>query len=96
METYEIIGVKKQPYRKMYHYYLHLKHQKKVMKWNDYDENIFVVNQLLREILDDIDINKLVGAKPLKFKVLNTQKSTKSKVSENVVEVDADIINQFK
>ena len=45
METYEIIRIKKQPYRKMYHYYLHLKHQTKVMKWNEDDETyLWLIN----------------------------------------------------
>ena len=30
MENYEIIGIKKQPYRQMFHYYLHLKYQKNI------------------------------------------------------------------
>ena len=50
----------------------------------------------MREILDTIDLNKLIGAKPLKFKVLQTKQSTKLKVTENLIEVDKDLINQYK
>ena len=96
MENYEIIGIKKQPYRKMYHYYLHLKYQKKIMKYNEDDKKVFVVNQWMRSILEQLDINKLIGAKPLKFKVLQTKKTTTAKISENLIEVDKDIINQYK
>ena len=57
---------------------------------------IFIGNQWMREIFDTIDLNKIIGAKPLKFKVLQTKKSTKAKVSENLIEVDNNIINQYK
>ena len=50
----------------------------------------------MREIFDTMDLNNIIGAKPLKFKVLQTKKSTKSKVPENIVEIDNDIINQYK
>ena len=82
MENYEIIGIKKQPYRKMYHYYLHLKYQKKIMKYNEEDKKVFVVNQWMRSILEQLDINKLIGAKPLKFKVLQTKRTTTAKISK--------------
>ena len=78
MENYEIIGIKKQPYRKMFHYYLHLKYQKKAMKYNEDDKKVFFVNQWMRIILEQLDINKLIGAKPLKFKVLQTKKNNNS------------------
>ena len=66
------------------------------MKYNEEDEKIFIGNQWIREIFDTIDLNKIIGAKPLKFKVLQTKKSTKAKVSENLIEVDNNVINQYK
>ena len=66
------------------------------MKYNEDDKKIFVVNQWMRSILEQLDINKLIGAKPLKFKVLQTKKTTKGKLSENLIEIDKDIINQYK
>ena len=96
MEDYEIIGIKKQPYRHMFHYFLHLRQKKEVLKYNHDDVKIFCGNQWMREIFDKIDVNKLIGAKPLKFKVLQTKRSTKTKTSENLIEVDDNIINQYK
>jgi len=66
------------------------------MKYNEDDKKVFVVNQWMRSILEQLDINKLIGAKPLKFKVLQTKKTTTAKISENLIEVDKDIINQYK
>ena len=43
MEEYEIIGIKKQPYRKMFHYYFHLKYQKKILKYNEEDEKYLLI-----------------------------------------------------
>ena len=66
------------------------------MKYNEEDKKVFVVNQWMRSILEQLDINKLIGAKPLKFKVLQTKKTTTAKISENLIEIDKDIINQYK
>ena len=50
----------------------------------------------MREIFDTVDINKIIGTEPLKFKVLHTKNSTKAKVSEHLIEINKDIINQYK
>ena len=50
----------------------------------------------MRDIFDTLDINKLIGAKPLKFKLLQAKTYPKSKVSDNIIEINKDIINQYK
>ena len=62
------------------------------MKYNEEDKKVFVVNQWMRSILEQLDINKLIGAKPLKFKVSQTKKTTTAKISENLIEIDKDIL----
>ena len=79
----------------MYHYYFHLKYQK-IMKYNEEDQKIFVGNQWMREILDAIDLNRLIGAKPLKFNFLQTKQSTKLKITENLIQVDNGLLNRYK
>lgn len=95
-ETYEIVGIKRVIYRKMYHYYFHIKYQKKYLSYNNCEKKIYVANGWMRDVFESLDINLLIGEKPLYFKILPTKKSSKSKLQENLIEMNDKIISQYK
>ena len=94
-ETYELIGITKRKFRQTEHYYIHIKHnQKMIMEGQDIPK-IYVVNSWFKKILNEIDYKKMIDKEPIKFKLLKGRTSNIKKM-ENLIEIDEDIINQYK
>lgn len=94
-DTYELIGITKRKFRQTEHYYIHIKHNQKLMMEGQDVPKIFIVNYWMKKILNEIDYKKLIDKEPINFKLLKA-KTTNSRRLENLIEIDENIINQYK
>ena len=94
-DTYELIGITKRKFRQTEHYYIHIKHNQKLMMEGQDVPNLFIANFWMKKILNEIDYKKLIDKEPINFKLLKG-KATNSKILENLIEIDENIINQYK
>ena len=93
-EIYELIGITKQKFRQTEHYYIHMKYKNKFILEGT-EPKTFIVNYWLTKVLNEIDYKNMIDGEPLKFELLKG-KTTNNKTIENLIEVDDDIINQYK
>jgi hypothetical protein len=93
-EVYELIGITKRKFRSTEHYYIHIKYKNKIILEGT-EPKIYIVNYWLKKILNEIDYKKMIDGEPLKFKLLKG-KTTGNKTIENIIEIDENIINQYK
>ena len=56
---------------------------------------IFIANFWMKKILNEIDYKNLIDKEPINFKLLKS-KTTPSKRLENLIEIDENIISQYK